>query len=87
MVSTIGRLWHLLAAGALTLVATTAVLGAVVTTPMARTADARAWIGSAAAQTEYNRAYALGLEAYTYGLPLLQTNKTYLTQTSVNVSY
>ncbi len=34
----------------------------------------------------YNEAYALGLKAYTYGLPLLTTNATFLTMTSVNVS-
>lgn len=37
-------------------------------------------------QSAYSKAYELGLEAYTYGLPLLETNKTFLTQTSVNVS-
>ncbi len=45
--------------------------------------------GSAAtsgSQSAYNKAYQLGLEAYTYGLPLLETNKTFLTQTSINVS-
>jgi hypothetical protein len=43
--------------------------------------------GSAAAsQADYNKAYALGLSAYTYGLPLLETNKTFLTMTSINVS-
>ena len=39
-----------------------------------------------ASEAEYTKARALGLEAYTYGLPLLQTNKTFQTQTSVNVS-
>ena len=43
--------------------------------------------GSAAAsQADYDRARALGLQAYTYGLPLLETNRTFRTQTSVNVS-
>ncbi len=44
---------------------------------------------SASADTRsaaYQQAYALGLEAYAYGLPLLTTNATYLTMTSVNVS-
>ncbi len=41
---------------------------------------------AAASPADYNRAYSLGLEAYTYGLPLLETNKTFLTQTSINVS-
>jgi hypothetical protein len=39
-----------------------------------------------ASQADYNRAYALGLQAYTYGLPLLETNKTFLAMTSINVS-
>jgi hypothetical protein len=41
---------------------------------------------AAASKAQYEKAYALGLEAYTYGLPLLETNKTFLTQTSINVS-
>ncbi len=41
---------------------------------------------AAASQADYNKAYSLGLQAYTYGLPLLDTNKTFLTQTSINVS-
>lgn len=39
-----------------------------------------------ASQTDYSKAYSVGLQAYTYGLPLLETNKTFLTMTSVNVS-
>jgi hypothetical protein len=43
----------------------------------------------AAAQTDYSRAYSwayeVGLKAYTYGLPLLEFNKTFLTMTSINV--
>ncbi len=35
---------------------------------------------------DYDRGYQLGLEAYTYGLPLLVTNATFQTMTSVNVS-
>jgi Uncharacterized conserved protein len=35
---------------------------------------------------DYNKGYNLGLEAYTYGLPLLVTNTTFQTMTSVNVS-
>lgn len=38
------------------------------------------------AQSDYDKAYAIGLQAYTYGLPLLETNKTFLTMTSVNVT-
>ena len=34
----------------------------------------------------YQQAYTIGLDAYTYGLPLLTTNATFLTMTSVNVS-
>jgi hypothetical protein len=39
-----------------------------------------------ASQAQYQKAYRIGLEAYTYGLPLLETNKTFLTMTSINVS-
>ncbi len=42
--------------------------------------------GSAPASSEYARAYQLGMEAYTYGLPLLVMNRTFLTMTSVDVS-
>ena len=35
---------------------------------------------------DYDKGYKLGLEAYTYGLPLLVTNSTFQTMTSVNVS-
>jgi hypothetical protein len=38
-----------------------------------------------ASEADYTRAYNVGLEAYTYGLPLLVFNKTFLTMTSVNV--
>ena len=41
---------------------------------------------SGSSQDDYAKAYTRGLEAYTYGLPLLVTNKTFLTMTSVNVS-
>ena len=37
-------------------------------------------------QADYDKAYAVALQAYTYGLPLLETNKTFLTMTSINVS-
>lgn len=36
--------------------------------------------------TDYEKGYKLGLEAYAYGLPLLVTNSTFQTMTSVNVS-
>src|SRR5262245_25192118 len=43
--------------------------------------------GSASAsQAEYDQGMSLGTQAYKYGLPLVTTNKTYLNQTSVNVS-
>jgi len=35
---------------------------------------------------DYAKGYQLGLEAYVYGLPLLVTNATFQTMTSVNVS-
>jgi hypothetical protein len=35
---------------------------------------------------DYEKGYRLGLEAYIYGLPLLVTNSTFQTMTSVNVS-
>ena len=33
-------------------------------------------------QSEYDKAYDIGLQAYTYGLPLLETNKTFLNMTN-----
>ena len=39
-----------------------------------------------ASQADYDRGYGIGLEAYTYGLPLLVTNATYATMTSIDVS-
>ena len=42
--------------------------------------------GVSTTSADYERAYQIGLEAYTYGLPLLVTNSTFLTMTSVNVS-
>ena len=41
---------------------------------------------SSSSEDDYTRAYNLGLRAYTYGLPLLLTNKTFLSMTSINVS-
>ena len=41
---------------------------------------------SAVSETDYNKGYEIGLEAYTYGLPLLVTNTTFETLTSINVS-
>jgi len=41
---------------------------------------------SVASQADYNKGYEIGLEAYTYGLPLLVTNTTFETMTSINVS-
>ena len=41
---------------------------------------------AAASQADYAKAYAVGLNAYTYGLPLLETNKTFRSMTSINVS-
>jgi hypothetical protein len=42
--------------------------------------------GSATSSPEYRNAYRIGLEAYVYGLPLLVTDATYRTMTSVDVS-
>lgn len=42
--------------------------------------------GSAPKSADYEKGYRLGLEAYTYGLPLMVTNATFQTMTSVNVS-
>jgi hypothetical protein len=41
---------------------------------------------SGSSQADYNKGYSIGLQAYTYGLPLLETNKTFLTMTSINVT-
>ena len=41
---------------------------------------------SGSSQSDYDKGYRLGLEAYTYGLPLMVTNATFQTMTSVNVS-
>ncbi|MEI6796962.1 MAG: DUF1254 domain-containing protein [Methanomassiliicoccales archaeon] len=37
-------------------------------------------------QADYRKGYEIGLEAYTYGLPLLVTDVTFRTMTSINVS-
>jgi hypothetical protein len=37
-------------------------------------------------QADYKKGYEIGLEAYTYGLPLLVTDVTFKTMTSINVS-
>ena len=41
---------------------------------------------SAGSQSDYSRGYEIGLEAYTYGLPLIVTNTTFTTMTSIDVS-
>ena len=41
---------------------------------------------NAGSQADYDKAYTIGLQAYVYGLPLLETNRTFLTMTSINVS-
>ena len=41
---------------------------------------------AAASQADYANAYALGLKAYTYGLPLIVSDKTFRSMTSMNVS-
>jgi hypothetical protein len=47
---------------------------------------APAHAGGTTASAEYKVAYRIGLQAYTYGLPLLTTNTTFLTMTSTDVS-
>ncbi len=42
--------------------------------------------GTVQPSADYQQAYRLGLDAYTYGLPLMVTNSTFQTMTSVNVS-
>lgn len=41
---------------------------------------------SAVSEADYAKGYEIGLEAYTYGLPLMVTNTTFATMTSINVS-
>ncbi len=41
--------------------------------------------GDPAQAAEYQRALALGVQAYVYGYPLLDTNRVFMTSTSVNV--
>ena len=41
---------------------------------------------AAASRADYNKGYEIGLEAYTYGLPIIVTNTTFATMTSTNVS-
>ena len=41
--------------------------------------------GVSTTSADYQRGYQIGLEAYTYGLPLLTTDATFRTMTSVNV--
>jgi hypothetical protein len=41
---------------------------------------------SAASQADYRKGYEIGLEAYTYGLPVIVTNTTFETMTSIDVS-
>ena len=41
---------------------------------------------SSSQPSAYDQAYAVGLQAYTYGLPLLVTNATFQTMTSINIT-
>lgn len=41
---------------------------------------------SGVSRADYTKGYEIGLEAYIYGLPLLETNTTFQTMTSINVS-
>jgi hypothetical protein len=58
------------------------------TLALATLGAATAGPGAAASEptSDYDRGYALGLEAYKYGLPLLEVHKTQRLQTSVDVS-
>ncbi len=63
----------------LALVVTAAIaLAACTTGSQARTASS--------SSAEYQRAYQIGLDAYVYGLPLLVTDSTFQTMTSIDVS-
>lgn len=44
-----------------------------------------AFLPATGSQDDYRKGYETGLEAYTYGIPLLVTNTTFATMTSVNV--
>ena len=48
-------------------------------------AAARTNLQASAQSAEYQRALDLGVQAYVYGYPLLDTNRVFLTSTSVNV--
>jgi DNA sulfur modification protein DndE len=41
---------------------------------------------AAAAESDYDKGYQLGLQAYRYGLPLVTTDKTFENQTSIDIS-
>jgi hypothetical protein len=41
---------------------------------------------ASASQAQYDKAYRIGLQAYTYGLPLLKTDVTFRSMTSIDVS-
>ena len=54
--------------------------------PAGCSADSPSSGSSGTTTAEYQRAYQIGLDAYVYGLPLLVTDATYQTMTSVDVS-
>lgn len=60
--------------------AATAVVAVLIETAVPGVANA------ADSQSDYDRGYTLGLEAYKYGLPIQEMEKTYRLQTSVDVS-
>jgi hypothetical protein len=63
------------------------VLGLLVACSVLAVAAATTTTGSAqASHADYAAAYAVGLEAYSYGLPLVATDKTFRNMTSINVS-
>lgn len=60
--------------------------GVLLVTAIALTVTLAGCGGSTQPSADYQKGYSLGSEAYLYGLPLMVTNATYKTMTSVNIS-
>lgn len=71
--------------GAVVAIGNSQVIRLAVCAVLTAAAAVTAGCSSPPASSDYTKAYNVGLQAYTYGLPLLETNKTFLTMTSVNV--